>query len=347
MRVLIVGGTKFIGPHVVRRLVTLGHDVIVFHRGQTEAELPSEVAHLHGERARLRDHRAEFERLAPEVVVDMVLFTEQDAHEVVDTFRGLAGRLVVLSSGDVYRAYGRIRRSEDAPLDPVPLSEDAPLRQRLFFARGESARSPDDPMRWLDDYEKILVESVVMSEPSLPGTVLRLPCVYGPLDAHHRLYSYLKRMDDKRPAILVEEAHAAWRWTRGYVEDVAHAIALAVAHNRAAGHVYNVGEAEALSEADWVRSIGSAAGWSGQVLSVPRERLPAAMREELDFSQHLVTDTTRIRAELGFAELVPRDEAMRRTIAWERAHPPDKIDPQQFDYAAEDAAVAQVSRPGE
>jgi hypothetical protein len=40
MRVLIIGGTKFIGPHVVRQFVDQGHDVLLYHRGQTEADLP-------------------------------------------------------------------------------------------------------------------------------------------------------------------------------------------------------------------------------------------------------------------------------------------------------------------
>jgi hypothetical protein len=33
-------------------------------------------------------------------------------------------------------------------------------------------------------------------------------------------------------------------------------------------------------------------------------------------------DTARLRAELGYAEPVPRDEALRLTVAWQRAHPP-------------------------
>ena len=41
MRVLVIGGTGFIGPYVVRRLVAQGHDVAVFHRGRTQADLPS------------------------------------------------------------------------------------------------------------------------------------------------------------------------------------------------------------------------------------------------------------------------------------------------------------------
>ncbi len=66
-----------------------------------------------------------------------------------------------------------------------------------------------------------------MSDPDIEGTVLRLPFVYGPGDYQHRIFEYLKRMDDKRPAILLDQKRARWRWTWGYVKDVAAAIACA------------------------------------------------------------------------------------------------------------------------
>jgi nucleoside-diphosphate-sugar epimerase len=198
----------------------------------------------------------------------------------------------------------------------------------------------------MDDYDKIPVERAIMGAPGLPGTVLRLPMVYGPGDSQHRLFNYLKRMDGQRPAILLESGLATWRWTKGYVENVAAAIALAVVDERAAGRVYNVGESQALSEREWIREIGRAAGWRGRVVAVSPEHLPPHLATDANTQQHLVVDTTRIRQELGYDEPLPRDEALARTVAWERAHPPDTVDPGQFDYAAEDAALAELGQGG-
>jgi nucleoside-diphosphate-sugar epimerase len=340
MRVLIVGGTGFIGPFVVQWLHDQGHAVTVYHRGQSNADLPNGVNHLYGERIELSARRDEIARLAPEVVLDIRPLTEEEALATVSAVKGIARRLVAVSSQDVYRAYGRLIRTEPGPSDPVPLGEDAPLRERLYPYRGETPRPADDPRRWTDDYDKILVERVVLDAPDLPGTVLRLPMVYGPRDGQHRLFEYLKRMDDGRPAILLDQDAARWRWTRGYGENVAAAIALAVTGERAADRVYNVGEPQALTLADWVRLIGLHAGWSGMVVDLPADRLPTHLRVEEDMAQDLVADTTRIRTELGYSESVPADEAMRRTIAWERANPPAVIDSTKFDYAAEDAALA-------
>jgi nucleoside-diphosphate-sugar epimerase len=330
MRVLILGGTRFIGPYLGGHLVTRGHEVAVFHRGQTHADLPAGVQHILGDRRCLAEHVAEFRRLAPDVVVDMVAFTEDDARSLVSAFRGVAGRTVVISSGDVYRAYGVFAGLEKGPPQTVPLTEDAAVRQALYIARASGAGLGDP----LYDYEKILVERVVLGDPALAGTVLRLPMVYGPGDYQHRLSAYIKRMDAGRPLIVLDEGLARWRCLRGYVEDVAAAVALAATNARAAGRVYNVAEATAYTEVEWVTRIGKVVVWGGTVVAVPKGRLPMAFNT----AQDLVTDSTRIRADLGYAEVVPPDEALRRTITWERANHP--VEP--VDYTTEDTVIADL-----
>jgi nucleoside-diphosphate-sugar epimerase len=315
VRILIIGGTNFIGPHLVRRLVGAGHEVAVLHRGQARTDLPDLVRHITGDRRRLVDHRDEFLRFGPDVAVDMIAYTDDDARGLVATFRGLARRVVVISSGDVYLAYGRVTRTEPGPIEPTPLAENSPLRSALFPYRAQ-AKGPDD---FLYSYDKIPVELTVMAEPDLPATVLRLPMTYGPGDPFRRLSPYLKRMDDGRPIIRLDEGLARWRCPRGYVEDVAAAIALATEDDRAAGRIYNVAEQPALTEADWVRRVGEAVGWRGRVETVPAGRIPVP----LDFSQSLDMNSGRIREELGFAEVADANEALERTIAWERANPPE------------------------
>jgi nucleoside-diphosphate-sugar epimerase len=330
MRIVVLGGTRFIGPCVVRRLAAAGHEVAVFHRGQTFAALPPSVRHLLGDRQRLAEQAAELRGFRPEVVVDMLAFTADDARSLLSVFAGSAGRLVVLSSGDVYRAFGVFSRLEPGPPEPTPLTEDAPLRQALYIARG-AATGPEDSMY---HYEKILVEQAVLNQPALPATVLRLPMVYGPGDNQHRLYAYLARMDAGRHVILLDEGLARWQCPRGYVEDVAAAIALAATDARTWGRVYNVAERVAHTEAQWVAHIARITGWDGKVVSVPKGRLPVPFNPE----QHLAMDSSRIRAELGYREIIASDDALGATVAWERAHPPE----QPVDWTAEDALTAEL-----
>ena len=306
----------------------------MFHRGLTEASLPADVGRIAGDRRDLVGFAGELRRFAPEVVLDMIPMNEGEARDLAGVFEGVSRRVVAVSSQDVYRAYDRVTGRDPGPPDPVPLTEDAPLREKLYPYEREG----------VEDYEKILVEKVVMRTPGLPGTVLRLPAVYGPGDYQHRLFDYLKRMDDGRPAILLGEGMAAWRWTHGYVEDVASALALATTDERVAGRVYNVGEADPPSWAELVRAIGRAAGWDGEVAAVAGEHLPGHLDWGLDTRQHWVADTSRIRRELGYREEFPREVALLRTVEWERAHPPPNVDSASFDYAAEDVALAGASR---
>jgi nucleoside-diphosphate-sugar epimerase len=310
--------------------------VVAFHRGTSESDLPDTVQHVHGDRARLSDYAAALCRPAPDVVLDLLAMTERDAQSVVGVFRSAARRLVVVSSGDVYRAFGRLIGTEPGPPDPTPLAEDSPLRERRYPYR-EQASGQDD---YRQHYDKILVERAAAAAGELPATVLRLPMTYGPGDYQHRLFSYLKRMDDGRRVIVLGERAARWRAPRGYVEDVADAIACCVLDERAAGRIYNVADRVPLDEADWVHRIARATGWTGSVVTVPDDRLPFHLRLGLDFGQDLAVDSRRIRDELGYSEPTDPDEAMRRTVTWERANPPNVVDPAQFDYASEDAAIA-------
>lgn len=328
MRILVLGGSNLIGPPTVQRLLARGHRVAVFNRGQSAAP-PDGVEHIIGERDALPSHRARFAAFAPDVVLHGICYTAPQAQAAVDVFAGLAGRMVMLSSVDVYRAFGRVLRTEpdaDGPPGPLPIDEDAPLRSRLF-PYGDAVREPD--------YDKIPAERVALGAEALPTTILRLPMVYGPRDHRHRMYDYARRMADGRPAILLGETVAAWRPCRAYVGDVAHAITLAV--ERGGRRIYNVADPHDLSEKAWVEAIAAVYGWPGRVAVLPDGALPPAMRFEGDARHHLTVDSRRIRRELGFAETVPLDAALRATLDWTLKHPPDTPAP---DYAAEDAALA-------
>jgi nucleoside-diphosphate-sugar epimerase len=155
----------------------------------------------------------------------------------------------------------------------------------VLFPYRRDAQSRDD---WLYHYEKILVERAVMSEPQLEAVVLRLPKVYGPNDN-----AALATVYDARD-------HPEWRWTHGYVENIAAAIVLAAVHPGAAGQIYNVGERD-------TPTVGA------RLRDLPPSAAPSAAMSG-NFSQDIAYDTSRIRQELGYEEPVPYSEGLRRTM---------------------------------
>jgi nucleoside-diphosphate-sugar epimerase len=331
MRVLVLGGTRFIGPYLVRMLAEGGHDVTIFHRGETETELPASVEHVHGDFSTFTDHVEGLRSRKPDVVVDMVPFFDKAGQGVLH-FRGAAKRAVVVTSCDVYRAFARVWRSEPGPPDPVPLTEESPVRTKPVRALGAGF-----------DYDNVEIERAVTEDPQLPVTIVRPTAVHGPGDHQHRLYPFLKRMLDGRPAILLDQALVDWRRAHCYVEDVAHAIALTVVYESAAGRVYNVAYERALTEIDWVREIARIHRWQGEVLLARSEVLPESLREDaFDLRQDYVVDSSRIRRELGYRETVSENEALRRTIEWERANPPLTGSQPELDYEAEDRTLSAI-----
>jgi nucleoside-diphosphate-sugar epimerase len=287
MRVLIVGGTGFIGPYVAKELVERGHEVTVFHRGQHESVLLPDVRHFRSELAARPVLGFPDDLLCEsfEIVIHMIAMGEADARAALRAFAGRASRLVVLSSGDVYRAYGRFTGLEQGAVEEDPLHEDSPLRE-TFYPYRASAKSPADLNYY---YDKILVEREVLGQVQLPATVLRLPKVYGPGGNTDlaTVYGYRDR--------------PGWRWTHGYVENVAAAIVLAALHPAGANRVYNVGEAYTPTIAERLQTL-------------PSSNLPTVEAKGYEFRQNIAYDTTRIRSELGYSERVSYEEGLRRTL---------------------------------
>ncbi|MGA2886492.1 MAG: NAD-dependent epimerase/dehydratase family protein [Terracidiphilus sp.] len=287
MRILVIGGTGFIGKYLVHQLANHDHAVAIYHRGHTQAVLSDGVREIiHPQSIMpIQIFPTELFDFAPEVVIHTVAMGSVDAQAAVQAFAGRARRMVLLSSGDVYRAYGRFTKMESGPVDAGLLSEDAPLRTELFPYRGQAA-SHEALQYW---YEKILAERAVLSDPALPGTILRLPKVHGP-GGNEDLATIYRYRD-----------HPDWRWTHGFVENVAAAIVLAATHPSAEGRIYNVGEAYTPTIAE-------------RLASLPSSDIQPDQDTHFDFRQNMAYNTTQIRNELGYQEMISEEEGFLRTL---------------------------------
>lgn len=104
MRVLILGGTNFIGFSLCRQLLDAGHEVAVVHRGQHEPEALSDATHIHSSRAELSEVSDQIKGFRPDVVMDAFAMSKADAEIAVKAI-GPDVRRVMWSSMDVYRGY--------------------------------------------------------------------------------------------------------------------------------------------------------------------------------------------------------------------------------------------------
>ncbi len=336
MRILLIGGKGFIGQQVSHRLIARGHDLIMLHPDGPDNPTLGDIIHIPGSRLTIDQHRESIRDARPDAVVDFLPWGEADTRRIISTLNGIVEHAVHLSSADVYRAWEVFFRGGRP--EPVPLDENAPLREGLY---PYAVKHPG-----MVDYDKVAAERAVLAahfEQGYSAMILRLPVVYGPGDQSLRLLPFIRRMVDGRARILLGAAQAGWLCHRAYVDDVAYAVALAV-ENPDQGTIYNVGEPQVMTMAGWVGAMGDAIGWGGDVIAVPDATLPENQRPRHNHTQHIILDTTNIRRDLGYDELHDRTGALRHTIEWTLSNAPSPGEAARREYEEEDRAFVALQQ---
>jgi nucleoside-diphosphate-sugar epimerase len=118
MRIVLIGGNGFIGSYLASELPDSGHSVAIFHRSADESP-DKNVVRIKGDRNRLSDHLEQIQRFSPEVIVDLILSSGEQARQLISTSRKVARRVIAISSMDVYRAWGVVHQSEPGPLEAL------------------------------------------------------------------------------------------------------------------------------------------------------------------------------------------------------------------------------------
>lgn len=325
VRVVVIGGTRFIGRRITEQLVNRGDEVLIVHRGAAEPENWVPCRHLHVDRKDFGRAADQVRKFAPDAVVDTLAMTRADADAVLPHLPDVP--LVMLSSMDVYRAYELAMSGRSGTA--VPFGEDAPLRKGRYPHRGTDPGLDGYDID-MDRYDKLDVEPLYLQR---GGTVLRLGMVYGAGDVQRREEFILRRVRAGRRRIPVGEG--TWRWTRVYVGDVAGA-ALAVLNTpEAHGEVFNLGESTTPTVRDWVGQILAAADHDAVLVPVPAEVLPPDLIMTGRIPQDLLAANDKARRVLGW-EPGNQIEAIRRSVRWHLAHPPAHPD---TDFTADDRAL--------
>jgi len=119
MRILLIGGTGSFSSRITEKSLALGHEVLVYARGIRPLGSGSKARIFRAERRALREHAEELGRFAPDVVVDSICFSAQDAEDLVALFPGVR-RLVLISTVDVYgEEVGAAAVTEEREPQPV------------------------------------------------------------------------------------------------------------------------------------------------------------------------------------------------------------------------------------
>jgi nucleoside-diphosphate-sugar epimerase len=329
VKALVIGGTGPTGPFIIDGLVARGYDPVILHRGTHELDSQAGYEHLHAD--------PHFEDPVREVLgarhFDLVVAAYGRLRLLVDVLAGHTDRLITVG-GTVYARQGWSRPADETAGRDVTHKLVARVQEteEAIFRRHEDG--------------------------TFNLTHLRYPNLYGPRQLAPREWSVIRRLLDGRTTVPVLDGGLTLE-SRAYVENAAHAALLCVDRpEAAAGRIYHVADEVTPTDGERAMAIAEAMGQQIELVDYP----PAIGRpayfwgggRNLEFmgrpgpppTHHKLLDSSRIRTELGFVDVVPFDDAIRRTVAWYQEHPlPLGGDDEQrigdpFDYAAEDAFAA-------
>ncbi|SEW05020.1 SDR family oxidoreductase [Halobacterium jilantaiense] len=301
---LVVGGTRFIGRHLVAELLDHGYDVTTFNRGNHDDPFAEDdrVARVEGDRTERRDLLQAKREVEPDAVFDCVAYKPRDVESATEIFSGVDA-YVYISSGAAYA------------------DEDVPKREGETALESCSAEAATDDSPETYGARKAAGDRIVFqaADRGVNAMSVRPPVVYGPHDYTERLAYWVDRVAEYDEVVVPGDGTNLWQ--RVYAEDVAQGLRV-VAEEGEPGEAYNVGDRNAVTLDRMLDLIADALGTSVERSYTSPRELSIVDLEPDDFPlyrdhPHLL-DTTKV-AELGY-ESTPLAEAMERTVESHREH---------------------------
>lgn len=178
MRILIIGGTAFVGRHIAQAGIATGHDVTLFHRGKTGAELFPQATHLTG------DRNSDLSALGAgqwDATIDVCAYFPRQVCSLSAALGERGGHHIFISSASAYRT----------PVAPG-FSEDAPLAELDDPATEEFTDQTYGGLKVA--CERLVTEIYGPAGLAAGATIVRPTYVIGPCDLSYRFTWWVERI---------------------------------------------------------------------------------------------------------------------------------------------------------
>jgi nucleoside-diphosphate-sugar epimerase len=292
MRVLVIGGTVFTGPRIVRSLLARGHAVTTFHRGRTPGNLPPEVERLHGDRSDPAQLGRAIAGRSFDGCVDTIAMRGADTASAIDLLYGRVGHYVHFSTGQVYL----VRRGCPSP-----------AREEDYAGPLGTPPAPHawDEGQWTYGVEKRECEDLLeeaWSVRDFPATRLRLTMVHGEDDPRGRVQAYVLRLLDGGPLLVPVEPSPPIRPI--HAAAVVETVVRILEEGAGKGAAFNLAQGEAWTHDQLIGRVAGMLGVEPVIERRPREELIAdgvfPASAPLANPWMSVLDPGRAARELGF-----------------------------------------------
>ena len=207
MRILIMGGTRFIGVYLTKILLAQGHEVVLFNRGNKP--VPAEgVRQIQGDRQDLAQLKAKLSSESFDAVFDNNGRELSDTQPLVEIFQDRVKHFVYVSSAGVYLPSEQMPHVEGDPVDPNSRHKGKHQTEAYLAASG------------------------------IPWTSIRPTYIYGPGNYNDLEAWFFDRLVRNRPLLIPENGLHFTQF--GHVKDLASAMASVLGNDRAIGQIYNI-----------------------------------------------------------------------------------------------------------
>jgi nucleoside-diphosphate-sugar epimerase len=284
VKILVMGGTRFVGKPLVAQLLSEGHELTLFTRGKNP--VPAGVEHLCGDRSTAEGLAALQDR-SFDVIVDSSGRTLDDSRAVIERTGAPSHRFLYVSSAGVY-----------ADSELWPLTED----------------SPTDPQ---SRHSGKLDTEAWLSAEKIPFTSFRPTYIVGAGNYNPVESWFFDRIVHGRPVPLPGDGTTITQL--GHVNDLAAAMALSLGVDAAANRVYNCSSVQGITFRGLVAAAARACGKDPAAVEI-RGFDPAGLDKKARKAfplrmAHFLTDVTRVQRELAWTPAYSVEAAMADSYA--------------------------------
>ncbi|MFM7448421.1 MAG: NAD-dependent epimerase/dehydratase family protein [Leptolyngbyaceae cyanobacterium] len=235
MRILMMGGTRFIGVYLTQLLVKQGHEVFLFNRGNKPLPAP-DVQQIQGDRSNTAEMQEKLTGKDFDVIFDNNGRELSDTQPLADLFKGRVQHFVYMSSAGVYLKSDQMPHLEGDPVDPK--------------SRHKGKHDTE----------------VFLAEQGLPFTSIRPTYIYGPKNYNDLEAWFFDRIIRNRPIPI--PGHGDHITQLGHVQDLATAMIQVLGNTQAIGHIYNVSGDRFVTLNGLARACAIAAGKAPETVKI-------------------------------------------------------------------------------
>lgn len=235
MRILIMGGTRFIGVYLTKILVEQGHEVVLFNRGNKPAPVEG-VKEIHGDRTDASQIKEKLSSENFDAIFDNNGRELGDTKPLADIFKGKVKHFIYMSSAGVYLKTDQLPHIEGDAIDPKS-------RHKGKFET-----------------------ETYLQEQGLPFTSIRPTYIYGPQNYNDLEAWFFDRIVRDRPIPI--PGNGLHITQLGHCKDLANAMAAVLGNEKAIGQIYNVSGERFVTFDGLARACAVAAGKSPDELQI-------------------------------------------------------------------------------